>query len=374
MPDQNAPELSRGSDRMNSDRINVAFWNLQNLFDLEVSPIAAELEYSPVCGWDRHALDAKIRAIADVIRQMFDGRGPDLLGICEIESERVAQRLIREIGRSDYRLAHVDQSDITGLDTSLIYSDQVFRLADQWPPRGHNVTHRFPTRDIFEVSLKVLANDSDLVVLVNHWPSRKSGRVASEPHRITVAAHCARLVEKHLKVSRREYLELRDNEVSLFRLNQVWDSSVLVMGDFNDDPWNISLLEILRAGFSAEHLEESIRFVRGTLPSWKIYSERPAWLFNPMWSLLGKPDQGTACNTESAHPLRLSDQFLISRGLYFGQQGLIMPQQSPGIPAVNIFRPEVMVTRRGRPREFRRETRTGCSDHFPITTELQVLR
>ena len=63
---------------------NVAFWNLQNLFDLDVSPLAADLEYTPVNGWDKRAFETKINNLADVIRLMFDGKGPDLLGICEI--------------------------------------------------------------------------------------------------------------------------------------------------------------------------------------------------------------------------------------------------------------------------------------------------
>ena len=100
--------------------IRTAFWNLQNLFDTSRSPIAAELEYAPVYGWDRPTYDERIRCLAEVISRMFDGSGPDLLGLCEIESEHVARRLIAAIGRSDLELAHVVQPDFQGLDTALI--------------------------------------------------------------------------------------------------------------------------------------------------------------------------------------------------------------------------------------------------------------
>ena len=353
--------------------INVAFWNLQNLFDTDVSPIAADLEYTPVNGWDRQAFETKVRNLAEVIRLMFDGRGPDLLGLCEIENERVARLLIDAIGRDDYELAHVEHPDIRGIDTSLIYSRDVFSV-DQQKTRGHLVFLRFPTRDIFEVHLKVKSNDSDLVVLVNHWPSRSRGRLETEPFRMTVAGHCGRLVDDNLKLSRGEYLELEDNEISLHRLNHTWNRNVLIMGDLNDEPWDRSVLDMLKAGFSVDHLEEPVRLSQEKLPSYRSYAQKTAWLFNPMWSLMQKPDVGTYHYSRSTQTMNMLDQFIVSRGLYYGNQGLKIHQTSDGVPAVKIFSPEVMTTRKGRPREFRREDRTGYSDHFPILTTIRTVR
>ncbi|MCA9037927.1 MAG: hypothetical protein KDA91_22530, partial [Planctomycetaceae bacterium] len=303
-----------------AEPIRVAFWNLQNLFDIEISAIAADLEFTPVNGWTRAAFDAKVRNLAEVIRQMFDGHGPDLLGICEIENERVARRLLREIGRDDYQLAHVEHPDIRGIDTSLIYSDRIF-TADPARMKGHLVHMRFPTRDIFEVPLKVRANDAELTVLVNHWPSRSQGRWETEPFRLTVASHCSRLVDDILKVPRREYLELVDSDVSLFHLNDVWNRNILIMGDLNDEPWDRSVLEVLGAAYSTDHLEEVIRMTGGSLPSYKSYAGRPAYLFNPMWSLMTDPDRGTRYHSECSQTMNLLDQFILSRGLYYGSQG-----------------------------------------------------
>lgn len=360
------------------ETLNVAFWNLQNLFDIEVSQIAADLDFTPVHGWDRRAFEAKVRNLADIIRQMFDGAGPDLLGICEIENERVGQILIDAIGRDDYALAHVEHPDIRGIDTSLIYSTRKFDV-DQQRIKGHLVHLRFPTRDIFEVHLKVRSNNADLAVLVNHWPSRSWGRLESEPFRLTVASHCGQLVDQNLKLSRKEYLQLSDTEVSLHRLNDSWDRNVLVMGDLNDEPWNRSVLEILKAGYTTDHLEEPVRFARGSLPSYKAYASRSAYLFNPMWSLMATPDSGTHYYSRGTQTMTMLDQFLLSRGLHFGLQGLQPVQRScpespqVQIPDVQIFRPEELTTRKGRPREFRRETRSGYSDHFPVTMQLSAL-
>lgn len=360
------------------ETINVAFWNLQNLFDVEVSQIAADLEFTPVHGWDRRAFEAKVRNLAEVVRLMFDGKGPDLLGICEIENERVANILIDAIGRNDYGLAHVEHPDIRGIDTSLIYSKKMFEV-DESKTAGHMVHLRFPTRDIFEVHMKVKSNDAELIVLVNHWPSRSRGRLETEPYRMTVASHCGQLVDRSVKLDRKEYLSLKDNEVSLHRLNAAWDSNVLVMGDLNDEPWNRSVMDILGGGFTVDHLEEAVRFSRGSLPSYKSYASRAAWLFNPMWSLMSEPDQGTHYYSRATQTMNMLDQFLLSRGLYFGLKGLKAcrtPSDSDtesNVPQVEIFRPEIMTTRKGRPREFRRENRSGFSDHFPITMSLSSL-
>lgn len=350
--------------------VRTAFWNVQNLFDISGSAMAAELEFTPVCGWDQQALEVRLQRLAEIIRQMFDGQGPDLLGLCEVENTRVAERLIREIGRSDYRLAAAVPPPGHSLDTVLIYSDRVFELQADGV-RGHSVDPRFPTLNILEVPLRVRANQADLLVLVNHWPSRRPGRLETLPLRLTAASCCRRLVHAHLKVDRREYLELRDNDVSLFRLNTVWNRNLLLMGDFNDEPWSDSVLETLGAGFSSERMEEAVRMQRGTLPSWKLYSSRPVWLFNPMWPLAAVPDQGTCASSSTTQGLVLRDQLILSRGLYLGQQGLQLRERTPGLPDVRIFRPEQMTTRKGRPREFRLDDHSGYSDHFPITATLQ---
>ncbi|MEO2019273.1 MAG: hypothetical protein ABGZ53_33480 [Fuerstiella sp.] len=351
--------------------INVAFWNLQNLFGVESSAIATDLEFTPVNGWDKRAFQTRISNLAEVIRLMFDGHGPDLLGLCEIENERVAAYLIEAIGREDYALAHVEHPDIQGIDTSLIYSTKHFAV-DESKMRGHLVHLRYPTRDIFEVHLKVKHNNSDLVVLVNHWPSRRRGRLETEPFRMTVASHCSQIVDSILKLSRRDYLQRKDNEPSLHRLNVEWDRNVLLMGDLNDEPWDRSVMEILKAGFSEDHIQESIRFSQGSLPSFKSYASRSPWLYNPMWSLMGQPDQGTNYFADATQSMKMVDQFLLSRGLLYGLQGLQVRGNDAGVPGVEIFRPGIMSTRQGRPREFRRENHSGYSDHFPITTTLDV--
>jgi hypothetical protein len=87
-----------------------------------------------------------------------------------------------------------------------------------------------------------------------------------------------------------------------------------------------------------------------------------------MWPLLGKADRGTLYFAEATNSMNLLDQFLASRGLYFGKQGLqIVPE------SVAIFTPPELMTPKGRPRPFDRRTKAGFSDHFPITGVIRTV-
>ncbi len=96
---------------------DLAWWNLENLFDVENSPdrsdklqraIGRELE-----GWDTDVLERKLQQLGRVIRQMNDGRGPDLLGVCEVENKHVLECLVdvlAPLGRN-YAIVHANTLD-----------------------------------------------------------------------------------------------------------------------------------------------------------------------------------------------------------------------------------------------------------------------
>jgi hypothetical protein len=344
--------------------IKVAFWNLGNLFDTTASDIATDLEFTPEQGWNQVAFDKKVENLASIINMMHNGQGPDLLGICEIENKGVADTLVNQLGRPDYQIAHVESPDIRGIDVSLIYSSNVFELAAELSsnPVGHLVHFRYPTRDIFEVRLRVVENGAELIVFVNHWPSRKQGQYESEPYRIAVAAHCGRLVDQILKLSRNEISALADTDASLATLNERWNRNILVMGDFNDEPSNRSILDYLLASRDRNHVEELVKASRGKhIPTAETYLKLRAYLFNCMWPLFGQSDVGSLFFSNATNSMNLLDQFIISRGLLYGAQKLQMRLSS-----VSILTPSVMTTPKGRPRSFDRQTKKGYSDHFPI--------
>ena len=359
--------------------IRVAFWNVQNLFDTTESDIAADLEFTQDAGWSRARLCEKLDALATVINAMFEGRGPELLGLCEVENREVLELLVQRL-RGKFEIAHIDSPDVRGIDTSLLYCANRFAIAASDDPldpdragvRAHLVHLRYPTRDIFEVPLVVRATGAELVVLVNHWPSRWLGRYRTEPHRIAVANHCAHIVQRYLKMPRAEFLALPDAPQSLERLNERWNRNVLVMGDLNDEPNDRSVVQELRASSGLDRIEQPLKKAgsRGSeLPLAKKYLKLQPTLFNCMGRFLGMPDEGTCFYGKGVNTMNVLDHFIVSRGLVYGEARLKALLES-----VSIFKhPSMTTSRRRRPKRFEyvktkpATPARGASDHFPIT-------
>ncbi|MEO2036842.1 MAG: hypothetical protein ABGZ35_32605 [Planctomycetaceae bacterium] len=353
----------------NPGPIRVAFWNLQNLFDIEPSPIASELGFSTISGWDRRALEARVTNLASAIRGMFDGDGPDLIGLAEVENERVAQHLMKAVGRDDYVLVTAKDPQLAATGTALIYSERVF-ANEPVLVRSHCVHLRFPTCDILEVQLTACANDADLTVLVNHWPSRRE--LNSDAFRQTTASYCAKLIEQHLKLNRPEYVELADSELSRHLLNERWNRNLLLMGSFNDAPWAKSIHDILNAGFSLRAMERPLPVPLHTLPSWRSYAGCRPELFNPGWSLLSIPDQGTCVDPADQRAIRIDDQMILSRGIITGSSGLQVTTDDRGVPALSCLSAETLAARSGHPMPFDCETYDGFSDRLPVGLTLEI--
>jgi hypothetical protein len=186
---------------------------------------------------------------------------------------------------------------------------------------------------------------------------------------MTAAEHCGRLVDQILKFSRAESLALPNTKASLTKLNERWNRNILVMGDLNDEPFNRSVLDYLLASRDRDHVEELIKPASNKqIPTAATYLKLQAYLFNCMWPLLGQSDVGTLYFSEATNSMNLLDQFIISRGLLFGEQKLKLD-----LAAVKIFTPAVMTTAKGRPKPFDRKTKKGYSDHFPIEAVIKLV-
>ena len=83
---------------------HIAWWNVENLFDEEnavalgrrTDKVFRAIE-DDIAGWTPQLRDRKIDQLASVIAQMNAGRGPDLLGVCEVENRFVVERLVEAV-------------------------------------------------------------------------------------------------------------------------------------------------------------------------------------------------------------------------------------------------------------------------------------
>jgi endonuclease/exonuclease/phosphatase family metal-dependent hydrolase len=316
----------------------VAFWNVENLFDVDGSPLRPEwLQRAlarELAGWNAEVLGLKIGQLARIIRQMNGGAGPDVLGVCEIENEHVLRLLIEALALTtrDYDVAHADTSDERGIDVAFLFDRAIFDKREQF---SQVILARNATRDLFQVTLGIKASGRELIVIGNHWPARSEGQYESEPYRILAAETLSYWHERIMAIKGA-------------------NMPVLAMGDFNDEPFNRSLTE----------------YALSTTQATKVLNARSPRFYNLMWPLLGQ-HRGSHYFDNFASML---DQFLVSRPLLERAAPIRVDLESARIEAF----PEMVA--RGdypAPRRFGRPSsgldRTGFSDHFPISVVLHEI-
>ncbi len=226
----------------------IAFYNVENLFDTIDDPNTNDAEFLPggANRWTPQRYQAKLenmaRVIAGIGNEMVKG-GPAIIGLSEIENRGVLEDLIntpplKELG---YEIVHYDSPDRRGVDVGLIYKPSVFKVTNSTSNRLYMPGRTdFFSRDQLVVSGELLGEP--ISVIVNHWPSRRSG---------------SEYREEAAKLSR----HLSD---SLMKAHK--NAKIFVMGDLNDDPIDRSVAKVLGAKGKPADVNKGD-------------------LFNPMWQL-----------------------------------------------------------------------------------------
>ncbi len=319
---------------------HISWWNLENLFDIEHSQwrpdyLQRQLKYE-LEGWNQPVLDQKFNHLASIINQLNAGDGPDLLGVCEVENKNVLMQLVSRLDALDrnYSVAHHDTSDKRGIDIAFIYDKDLFSLEEQF---HYVVLKRSATRDIFQINVTT-RHGNDLIFIGNHWPSRSGGQYPSEPFRIIAAETLSYWMER--------IQQIKGNDIP-----------VIIMGDFNDECYNRSVME----------------YALGTNSIQKVINSRTPRLYNLMWPIDGE-GQGTFYFENFPHVL---DQFMLSKGLLLSDTP-IRPGSYPNGNMAKIELFDEMISggdykdpiRFGRPASSDYHPETGYSDHYPISMAL----
>lgn len=212
-------------------RLCIAFYNQENLFDTIDDPNKNDNEFLPQSKkqWNTERYQQKLNNMARVIASMNENNAPDVLGVCEVENKEVLNDLVNEkqLKKAKYQVVHVEGPDDRSIDNALLFKSSQFKLLKvQSIPITMADKPEFKTRDILLVKLEA-KNKAQLVVLVNHFPSRSGGEETSEVKRFAAASTLRKVCD------------------SLFALNM--NQEIIMMGDFNDEPNNKSMDSVLRA-------------------------------------------------------------------------------------------------------------------------------
>ncbi len=302
----------------------VATWNIENLFDTKDDPDINDEEFLPESSrqWTIDRFETKISNLAKVINHMNDGCGPDIIAFQEVENLNVLKWLAYRFKHRDYIIAHRDSPDERGIDVALFYDRKVFDIEELDTLRVEIPTGT-PTRYILHVALRHKNEKSVIHLFVNHWPSRRGGEVKSEPNRIAAA----------------QVLRTSVNKI----LDEDKTSQIILLGDFNDEPENKSIIETLGASeFFCSISNNSLLNLSYT----KASSNEGSYLFGSTWNMI--------------------DQIIIS-GSLFDKKGIDYLCDS-----YEVIKPDFMIIKEGDRKGGPLPTYSGSrylggySDHFPV--------
>ena len=210
----------------------VMFYNVENLFDILDDPAFEDEEFTPEGPkqWDDEKYQKKLKDITRVILSLPEKELPAIIGFAEVENKQVLDELSTQKGlkKGKYKSILIDGVDPRGIDCGLMYREDLFSYeSHEMLPVEDLSGKEYPLRGILHVKGKG-PDGKMLHIYINHWKSRRGGVKETEALRIYQAI-----------ALRRELDQLLSSES---------DPRVIIMGDFNDEPTNKSMVDILHAG------------------------------------------------------------------------------------------------------------------------------
>lgn len=312
---------------MTRQLFTIAFYNLENLFDVYDDELTNDNDFLPdsVKRWTPKRYNNKLRKLGFAISNIGKDKTekiPALIGLAEVENNLVLDDLLasKHLVDLSYDYVHFDSPDERGIDVALLYDTTVFKVevSEVFPVDIYDNDGSIDyTRDILLVT--GFLNSERVHILVNHWPSRHDGEIETEPKRLLAAEKVGEIIQQ---------IKTEDQ-----------NTKIIVMGDFNDDPFS-----------------NSIKLL-----------ENSSDLYNPMKTLLSD-DSGT---TKHYDEWNLFDQILFSTNFFETANGKL------SFDSAALFDEEFLKQFRGafKGAPFRtyvgKKYKGGYSDHFPVYIVLE---
>jgi len=313
----------------NVQLVCIAYYNLENLFDtIQNQANGSDIDFTPdgAFRWNTHKYNEKLRRMSFAISQIGLDQSPVgavIVGVSEVENRGVLEDLVRQpaIAYRQYGIVHFDSPDRRGIDNALLYNPRFFTVSNAVAHPTLMPGQTQPTtRDQLLVSGYLLGEKVHFIVV--HWPSRWGGAAASTPRRVAAAQVSQAIIDSIQAIEP--------------------NAKIMLMGDFNDDPADVSISVTLNAKRNAADVE-------------------PGGLFNPFWAI---HDRGIG-TLRFQNRWNLFDQIMVSYGL------LNAPRNEWRYWRAEVFNRPFLKHQEGRDRGAPLRTHSrgvwlnGFSDHFP---------
>lgn len=190
----------------------------------------------------------------EVFSEFLVKQNVDVIGLCEI-SKKDATWITLESIKYGYKVqSGIVKAGKTNFDTCVVYRADKLEFVDQ----NKLVYEEFnrSTKIALQLLFRIIGDSRPFHLFTLHWPSRRYSP-KNDPNRIMFG-----------KILRGPIQQIFDMDIDAYK-----NSLVVVMGDFNDEPFDASLTD----GLSATRDRALI-------------SRRPHLLYNPFWRFLGGRD------------------------------------------------------------------------------------
>lgn len=331
------------------DRVTIATYNVQNLFDTVDDPNVDEQEFTPGGQWTVERLRQRVDELARVLVAL----DADVITVTEVESEAVLQALSAAVGRRDGPdYAHWAVSatrDSRGIRIGVLSRFPIIRSGGRPIGIEHACegedgpmtldSSRPESRPIFQIEIDLSSDGiADLVLFANHWKAKTAGAwpCFDEEHRIRSARQLRAVIDEFIAADP--------------------DRPVIGIGDLN-----------------AFEFEPPVRLTLGAELDPALV-EAPGGLFN-VWGDAGVTfENGNRLNnaTNASYNFRGDwtrlDHILLTGNLH-PERGSAAWRWVPG--SGGNLHENFMFDGNGRPREWSFGDGRGFSDHLPVRVVLE---
>jgi len=131
-------------EEMTGQEHAVMFYNVENLFDTLDDTTKNDEEFLPegTRRWTNTRYHNKLNAIARAVAAAGEWDLPSLIGLCEVENEKVLKDLAYGtlLSAGNYGIVHRDSPDPRGIDLALLYRRDRFSVAEarSWLPESED--------------------------------------------------------------------------------------------------------------------------------------------------------------------------------------------------------------------------------------------
>lgn len=315
--------------------LRIISYNVENLFDCWNDSLINDEGFLPnsMRGWTYKRYQHKLVAISKVIAAMGEWNTPLLVGLCEVENRTCLKDLCTKGGLQayGYDIIHYDSPDRRGIDVALLYDKRTFTLLSSEAVKvGTTAQKPFVTRDILYAK-GIVEHADTLHVFMCHFPSRWSGMYETQ----------------HLRVEAAHVLRHKVDSITTHHPQAL----IVIMGDFNDEPFDKSMAQTLDARTVGPTIEKQALYNLMRLPE---NQQQGTHYYQGQWNCF--------------------DQIIVSGALLTGEATFRVAQST-----AHVFKPDFLLIDDEKQLQ-RRPWRTyngmkywgGFSDHLPVYVDLEV--